>query len=192
MMSDIPMKHGEEKQKRFEEIYKKYSPLLIKSLYDMTSDFNLAEEMCQHVFMMYFIHMDKIVPGCDKTWLLLTAKRWVIDYYKKASTRNERLLLDVKDEKPSAEDSEETIEKIMKNMAEKELSSEILHDLKRKNRSWYRIISGIYMEERSIEEIAEELGISVSILYSKMYRAKSYIRKRYEKVYREYLKEFEK
>ena len=63
MMSDIPMKHGEEKQKRFEEIYKKYSPLLIKSLYDMTSDFNLAEEMCQHVFMMYFIHMDKIVSG---------------------------------------------------------------------------------------------------------------------------------
>ena len=192
MMSDIPMKRGEEKKKRFEEIYKKYSALIIKAVYDMTSDFNIAEEICQHVFMLCFIHMDKIVPGCDKTWLLLTAKRLVIDHFKKASTRNEKLLLDVKDEKASGEDADDIIDKVMKTMAEKELSSEILHDLKRKNRSWYRIISGIYMEERSIEEIAEELGISVSRLYSKMYRAKTYIRKRYGKVYMEYLEWFDK
>lgn len=66
MMSDIPMKRGEEKKKRFEEIYKKYSALIIKAVYDMTSDFNIAEEICQHVFMLYFTIWTKLFRDVTK------------------------------------------------------------------------------------------------------------------------------
>lgn len=192
MKPTVSMKTAEEKKKRFEEIYKNYSALIVKAAFNMTSDFNMAEEVCQHVFMRYFSNMEKIVPGCEKTWLLLAAKRTIIDYYRKASTRNERLLLDLPQEKLSEIEAQDVINIVMKSIAEKELTSEILCDLKRRNRTWYKIIKEIYLEGYSIEEVADGLGISVSKLYSKIYRAKNYIRKRYGKDYMEYLEWFDK
>lgn len=184
----------EEKQKRFEQVYIQYSALVMKVVYDMTKDFDMAEEICQNVYMQYFMNMHKVVPGCEKTWLVLAAKRIVIDYYRKASTKYERLADELWEEKLSELQThdEDRLESSIKRIAQKELSNEILRDLKFRNRSWYTIINGIYMEERSTEEIAESLGITLSMLYSKMYRAKGYIRKRYGERYLEYLRSFEK
>lgn len=93
-------------------------------------------------------------------------------------------------EKYSELDEYDIVKEKMQEIARKELSSEILKDLKRRNKSWYRIIYGIYIEDRSTEEIAESLGISVKMLYSKMYRAKSYIKERYGDQYIEYFNYF--
>lgn len=184
----------EEKQKRFEKVYSRYSALVIKMIFDMTTDFGMAEEVCQNVFMQYFIHMHKVVPGCEKQWLMLTTKRIVIDHYKKASTKYEQLLDEVWEEKFSELQTvdEDRLENSVKRIAQKELANAILQDLRHKNKSWYTIINGLYMEERSTEEIAKKLRISISMLYSKLYRAKLYIRKRYGEQYLEYLKSFEK
>lgn len=188
----VSTKNVKEKQKRFEDIYDKYCGLVMKVAVDMTSDFRIAEELCQSVFMLYFVNMNKIIPGCDKTWLMLTTRHMAWDYLKKASTKYERTFSNPWEEKSTEVEPHDTIEERMKRIAQKELSGEILSALKRKNRSWYRIMYGIYIEELSTEEVAESLGISISMLYSKMYRAKNYIRKRYGDQYLEYLKSFEK
>ncbi|MDO4453149.1 MAG: sigma-70 family RNA polymerase sigma factor [Eubacteriales bacterium] len=190
MKSRVSAKKTAEKQKRFIESYHKYSSIVMKVAFDKTSDFNISEEICQNVFLSYFVNMDKILPRCDKAWLILTTKNLTIDYLKKASTKYEALHKNPLQEKYSVKDGYDTVKEMMKEKVEKELSGEILRDLKRRNRSWYRIMYGVYIEGRSAEDVARSLGISTSKLYSKIYRAKNYIKDRYGEQYMEYFKYF--
>lgn len=190
MKSRVSAKKTAEKQKRFIESYHKYSSIVMKVAFDKTSDFNISEEICQNVFLSYFVNMDKILPRCDKAWLILTTKNLTIDYLKKASTKYEALHKNPLQEKYSVKDGYDTVKEMMKEKVEKELSGEILRDLKRRNRSWYRIMYGVYIEGRSPEDVARSLGISTSKLYSKIYRAKNYIKDRYGEQYMEYFKYF--
>ena len=190
MKSTVSKKKAAERQKRFIESYEKYSSSVMKVAFDMTSDFDLSEEICQNVFLSYFVNMDKILPRCDKTWLILITKNLIVDYYKKASTKYEALKENPLKEKYSMKDEYDIVKEKMQEIAQKELSSKTLKDLKRRNKSWYRIIYGIYIEDRSTEEVAKSLGISVKMLYSKMYRAKSYIKERYGDQYIEYFNYF--
>ena len=187
----VSAKKTAEKQRRFIESYHKYSALVMKVAFDMTSDFDLSEEICQNVFLSYFVNMSKILPKCDKTWLVLTTKNLTIDYFRKASTKYEALHEDPLQEKYSVNDAYDTVREMMKQVAQKELSGEILRDLKRRNRSWYRIMYGVYIEGHSVEDVAKSMGISTSRLYSKIYRAKNYIKDRYGDQYTEYFKYFE-
>lgn len=190
MKSTVSKKKAAERQKRFIESYEKYSSSVMKVAFNMTSDFDLSEEICQNVFLSYFVNIDKILPRCDKTWLILTTKNLIVDHYRKGSTKYEALKENPLTEKYSELDEYDIVKEKMQEIARKELSSEILKDLKRRNKSWYRIIYGIYIEDRSTEEIAESLGILVKMLYSKMYRAKSYIKERYGDQYIEYFNYF--
>lgn len=191
MKSRVSAKKTAEKQRRFIESYHKYSALVMKVAFDMTSDFDLSEGICQNVFLSYFVNMSKILPKCDKTWLVLTTKNLTIDYFRKASTKYEALHEDPLQEKYSVNDAYDTVREMMKQVAQKELSGEILRDLKRRNRSWYRIMYGVYIEGHSVEDVAKSMGISTSRLYSKIYRAKNYIKDRYGDQYTEYFKYFE-
>ena len=57
---------------------------------------------------------------------------------------------------------------------------DLLHKLWEENESWYDILNLIYCLEKSHDEAAKEPGISRDVLYSKLYRAKRWIRKHFE------------
>ena len=63
--------------------------------------------------------------------------------------------------------------------------AQILEEIAIENESWYDIINLIYCLGKTHEEAAEELGITMQVLYSKFYRAKRWIRKNYEKEFDE-------
>ena len=60
-----------------------------------------------------------------------------------------------------------------------ELTEEILTALKEKHEIWYEIINMIFFMDMTHEEIAEKLGITKEVLYSRRHRAKLWIRKNY-------------
>ena len=60
-----------------------------------------------------------------------------------------------------------------------------MRELYLENEVWYEIINSIYCLEMSYDDVAELLNISKSVLYSKLYRAKQWIAKRYKEKYKE-------
>lgn len=57
MKSTVSKKKAAERQKRFIESYEKYSSSVMKVAFNMTSDFDLSEEICQNVFLSYFVNI---------------------------------------------------------------------------------------------------------------------------------------
>ena len=66
---------------------------------------------------------------------------------------------------------------------ERRLGRKIFRDLKAYNESWYQIYYKSCEELKTYEEISDELGLTSDALYSKIYRAKRWIQKRYIKEY---------
>lgn len=65
----------------------------------------------------------------------------------------------------------------------KELADEIYLRLFEENKRWYDAIMAVYLLEKPQKEVAREMGISLEVLHSMLYRAKKWIRKNYEKRY---------
>ena len=60
---------------------------------------------------------------------------------------------------------------------------DIFGELYRMNERWYDAITITYLLEKPQKEVAEELGVSLEILHSMLYRAKRWIRKKYREEY---------
>lgn len=168
------------KNSKFIEIFERYQKLVMKVVYDKSSDPELAKEICQHTFLNYYIHMDKIKDELIKPWLIMTAKNAVIDNYRKIESRRECPLVNVEN---TALDY--SVEKCPEILVSRELSFRILEDLYQINKTWYEVIVAICIEELTHEEAAKQLGCSDQVLRARLYRARKYIRKKYGKEYRD-------
>ena len=66
-----------------------------------------------------------------------------------------------------------------------ELEDSIFECLYKDHRIWYDAVTQVYCFGKSQQEAAEQLGIAVEVLNSRLYRARQWIRKNYENEYRE-------
>lgn len=57
---------------KFQEIYEEYKNLVLKSVYDMTGDFHLAQDICQETFLRLHGYQDNIIVSKVKGWCNLT------------------------------------------------------------------------------------------------------------------------
>ena len=73
----------------FTELYERCGASIKKSVVAQTRDEQLAEEICQQTFLIYYENMDHVRPDMEKAWLFKVARNLLIDYWRKASTRNE-------------------------------------------------------------------------------------------------------
>jgi RNA polymerase sigma-70 factor (ECF subfamily) len=77
-----------------------------------------------------------------------------------------------------------SMEKVVNRVYQTELIYKILDELKEVNSVWYEIILFVEVLERPQAEVAEELGISLSVLRARLHRAKGWIRNNYEEDYK--------
>ena len=61
-----------------------------------------------------------------------------------------------------------------------ELEDSIFECLYKDHRIWYDAVTQVYCFGKSQQEAAEQLGIAVEVLNSRLYRARQWIRKNYE------------
>lgn len=169
------------KNKRFAEAYTKYRKLVMKIAYDRLRDTFLAEEICQQVFVAFYEHMDRI---CDekriKSWLIVATRNTVYDYFRKQKVRGEKavyLRVDAAARVPAAEDE------AVSHVFDEKLSGRIMDDLREKNEEWFEVVRAICVDGMKQREAAKYLRMSPQVLNAKLYRAKQYIRRKYQKEY---------
>lgn len=160
----------------FTEVYKRYSALIMKSVMAQTENMELAEEICQNVFLAYYRHMDKVEPEFVKAWLLHVTDNQIIDYQRKLGRRMKILHEKSTEEFMGAEAPVD----VVKQYTDRRFICEIMEKLKEKNPRWYEIIDCVCIKQMSLEEAEKYLGVPKEDLKSRLYRARKFIREMFE------------
>ena len=56
-------------EEKFRELYEKYKNLVFRQVYDMTSDYYLAQDICQETFLKLYGYMGRLDERGVKRWL---------------------------------------------------------------------------------------------------------------------------
>jgi len=150
-----------------------------------SGDHHAAEEITQTVFMTLYKHMDNINEKAVSSWLMIVAKHMALNYRR--SKEHEILVEDILyceqdiDGWNSLEDDYIRKESCLE---QKELMNSIFAELYRVNPRWHEALTVTYYLEKPQKEVAEVMGIKLEVLHSMLFRAKKWIKKRYEEQYK--------
>lgn len=171
----------------YDEIYEKYKNLVMKAAYKYLGNYTIAEDITQSTFLQLYMYIDKLEDINIEAWLYTTAKHLALNYNKKA----EKEVLSETGEDPVIPDLEDSAEdtyiEFLQKADRKKLHEEIFVALYRYNPRWYYAIRYVYYLEIPQSDVAEKMGMSLEVLHSLLYRARKWIRKKYDVEYEEFL-----
>jgi len=130
-------------------------------------DENTADEITVNVFSKVLSKLDLYDSDFQfKTWILTIAQNTVIDFWRKKSRDNEEAKDDFEDVKNQFAKSPEEL------LISEEDQLKLQDIVESMDANYQDIIRLRFFEEKSIKEISEELGISVSNAKVRIMRAK--------------------
>ncbi|WP_100075107.1 RNA polymerase sigma factor [Chryseobacterium camelliae] len=130
-------------------------------------DENDADEITVNVFSKVLSKLDMFDPHFQfKTWILTIAQNTVIDFWRKKSRENQDPTENLEEVKNQYAKSPEEL------MISNEEQKKIIKTIESLDANYQDIIKLRFFEEKSIKEIADELGISVANTKVRVMRAK--------------------
>ena len=174
------------KEKEFERIYEMCKNEVYRVCRYLTTDDDLAQEIAQQAFVNFYERMDTLDMTYAKAYIIRSARNLMYNYYR--DTKKEMKGDDEEEEAQASEPimgsvEDQYFEEMRKNMVGK-FTAELLTDLKENHTTWYEVIYMIFYLDMKHEEVADKLGLTKEVLYSRLHRAKIWIRKNYEKEYK--------
>lgn len=166
----------------FEIVYRQYCKLVMKVARTILRDYNLAQDICQDVFIRFYEKADCLDEKYFKAWLLVNTRRKAIDYYRKSYKKHEKVdsLQEGSSEvKGEYQEEDDVIDRIV----HKELTHRLMEDLEKHNKDWYVLVMRIIVENEEPQVVARDLGLSIEGLRTKLHRARTWIRKHYKAEY---------
>ena len=166
------------KNEIFEQHFKKYKDLIIRTVMKKSRDYQLAQEICQQVFCSFYFHMDEVDDDLVKAWLLKCTRNALVDYLRKPSTQNEVIVKNGfhEDGNTIVHTDIDYCEKIVINQ---ELTGRILREVRAANELWYEVLILICLYGMSHKEAAEKLNVTEQVLRARLYRARNFVRERF-------------
>lgn len=137
-----------------------------------------AEEITQEVFLKLYMNMENINMKAINTWVIVTAKHMALNYYRDHGREmaDEDIALKVE----PTDSLEDDFFTKLKDKEYHELAETIFSRLYEENPRWHEALTITYLLEKLQKEVAEIMGVSLSVLHSMLYRAKQWIKKNYE------------
>ena len=160
----------------FDSVVRQYEKLVFTVCYQMVNDYQEAQNLTQETFLSAYLHWESCRPDTAKAWLVRIATNKAKDYLKSAYVRRVEadagqaagLLSD-----PSLLPEEDTV--IRESVEE---ISRYIYSLKEP----YAKVSILYfLEEKSVEEIAQSLHRPKKTVQTQLYRAKHILQERLRK-----------
>lgn len=170
------------KREEFESVYVEYHQMVIHLSYDVLHDYDLAQDVCQEVFMKLDEKIESLDRERIKGWLLRCGKRKSIDFVRRAYRKNEIFVIA---EKLEEDFVVEYLLEVENEKSRKQFRNFVLDKLKQKNRVWYELMTRVVVESEPAAMVAEEYGITVVNLRMKISRARHWLYKNYYQSYLE-------
>lgn len=163
-------------KKKFNRIYELYKDDIYGYLVYMAKDKELAEDLTQETFLKIYIGLRKFKNSCsEKTWCLTIARNTFLSYARK----KQPVLLEEQMLEQSREEYANTPEEQVIQKEKGECIKLVLMSMKEFDRT---IILLRDYENLSYDEMAISLGITVSSVKGKLYRAREKYKSKYNEM----------
>lgn len=177
------MQRVKAKEERFEEIYRIYQHDVYKISVYYTKDDYIAQDIAQKAFYKLYLHFENVNIDSVRSYLLRTARNLSYNWLRDSKYEQGDYVDNIPEEIAILRSAEDEYILDEKQRERQEFVGEIMQKVSEENESWYEILNLIYCLDKPHDEAARELGMSRDVLYNKLYRAKRWIRKHYEKEY---------
>ena len=167
MATIINLNRKAEKEKApFEEVYEEQFSNIYNFVYGQVLHRERAEDLVSDIFIKAMTHYDSYDPSkaSVRTWLTNIARNTLIDEFRKLGTRGAQLSLD--DEENEIDPSFEDEYQIYEEEQVRDVQT-LLSKLKPEERE---LLTMIYFENMSNEEIASVLGINAKAVSARHHR----------------------
>lgn len=150
----------------FRSVYEHVFPIIIRVVYRITGDADIAEEVCQEAFIKYYERMDTI-PDRDqaKYWLIRVSKNLALNYEKRKG-RERRAYQRVLREPTRKMDSGESI------VLKQEASDAVQRALEELPENLRAVLVLKEYADLNYREISSVLGISEGNVKVRVFRAR--------------------
>ena len=171
-----------EKDHRLDDYFVQYNELVINNV-KLFVEYHTAEDICQEAFIRLGLRLNNIKPECVPGWLLQVSERLAIDFMRKGGQYKTYIGLENYDETLydlDADPSHIVVEK--EDIREHRI---VLERLKKEKPQWYDVLFMSLYEGMDNHAIALEMGIKPSLVSKWKERAIKWLKKAYEKEYKE-------
>ncbi|MFC5651439.1 RNA polymerase sigma factor [Paenibacillus solisilvae] len=140
-----------------------------------------AEDAAQEAFVKLYFSLPRYEGHGFKTWLTRIAVNTAIDYKRKVIRRREQAAApDVMNEQLLVHECVRAPESVEDDLLRQERSQLIAGYINDIPDHYRPVVVAFYMEEKSHMQIAAEHGIAVKTVESKLYRARSWMKKHWK------------
>ncbi len=172
------------KNKTYEDYFRRYKDLIIKIAMDKIGNYDDAQDICQQVFISFYLNMDIVPEELVKAWLIKCTRHAISDYYRKTSREKETVVEVSKNEIGNiAVDGE--VELAEERLDDLNLLGKVLRAVKAVNQQWFEVLFMYCVEELSYAEMAQRLRVSDMVLRARLYRARLFVKEKFGEDYRD-------
>ena len=168
-----------------------YEDEVYKTCLYFAKDEHIARDMTQKTFLSIYDHYENVKPGRIKPYLIRAAKNTTMNFLRDFKRLREGQIEDLNDMDFTVRSVEDVYIREESAKLARKLANDILTRLYRKNKRWHELVLLAYYFDIPQEEIAERMGVSVDVIYGRLYRAKQWIRKNFKKEFEKYKKSTE-
>ncbi len=168
----------------FDKVYEENVSAVYRTALCYSGDEYVAEEITQEVFLKLYISKENVNANAVSTWLVTTARNMVKNH--KRDRWHEIPRGDIFEDGSLESLVGSTEEDIMAILHDREchgFAGRIFSDLYQMNERWYDAITITYLLEKPQKEVAENMGVTLEVLHSMLYRAKKWIQRKYKEEY---------
>lgn len=169
----------------FDTVYDANLEKVYKVAYYYSGNHHTAQDITQCVYMKLYTNIENVNMKNVEAWLKTTAKHMALNEVTKyGRNKLEKPSGDMADEMDNViylESIEDDFIQRLHTTERAKLAEQIYADLYQKNERWYEAMTITYILQKPQAEVAKTMGVSLSVLQMMLYRAKNWIKKRYQK-----------
>ncbi len=172
------------KDEKFNRVYRTYQNDVFKISLYYTKDEYISQDITQKVFYQFFLHLDNVKKDSIRAYLIRSARNLSYNWLRDTKREVNGDLLDIIPEEnvPQYSTEDEYI-RDEEERERKEFVAMLMERLREENESWYDVVNLVFCMEKPHDLAAKELGITREVLYNRLYRAKKWLRKKFEDEY---------
>nr|WP_255298284.1 sigma-70 family RNA polymerase sigma factor [Brevibacillus dissolubilis] len=158
----------------FRQFVQKYQSYLLGVVNSVLHHPKDAEDVTQEVFVQIYLSLPNYRSEGLKTWMTRIAVNKAIDFKRRQKRQREELTESIEgiyaSDALAAESAETPV-------MEREQKSQVRRRMREMPGNYRGVIEAYYFEEKSYQQIADEQGVALKSVESKLYRAKQWMRK---------------
>lgn len=158
-----------------EQLIDRYQDLVFSVCYRMVNNYFQAQDLAQETFLAAYLALDRFDGRNEKAWLCRIAANKCTDYLRRQRMQvlpdGEEVMLALPDEAPDPE----------RKVLEEEVQEEVRLACTALKEPYRSAALAYFVEEMSFGEIAEATGQNLKTVQTRVYRAKTLLKKKIRK-----------